>query len=64
VKHWSISQSYGWGKDTILMLMCENKGYFSKCLVCESFKDLTSKLGKHSNSVIEYEMKLKKQILH
>jgi NADH:ubiquinone oxidoreductase subunit E len=27
--------------------------------MCESFKDLISKLGKHSNNAIKYEMKLK-----
>ncbi len=37
---------------------------FAKCNVCESLKDLISKLGKHNNNVIEYEMKLIKHILH
>jgi hypothetical protein len=37
---------------------------FAKCNVCESLKDLISKLGKHNNNAIEYEMKLKKQIFH
>jgi hypothetical protein len=37
---------------------------FAKCIVCESFKDLISKLGKHSNDAIEYEMKLRKHILY
>ncbi len=31
-----------------------------KCVVCESLKDLISKLGKNSNEVLEYEAKLKK----
>jgi hypothetical protein len=38
---------------------------FAKCtIVCESFKDLISKLEKHNNDAIEYEMKLKKHISH
>jgi hypothetical protein len=37
---------------------------FVKCIVCESLKDLISKLGKNSNEVLEYEAKLKKHILH
>jgi hypothetical protein len=37
---------------------------FTKCIVCESFKDLISKLGKHNNNAIDYEVKLKKHILH
>jgi hypothetical protein len=36
---------------------------FTKSIVCESFKDLISKLGKHSNDAIEYELKLRKDIL-
>ncbi len=37
---------------------------FVKCIICESLKDLISKLGKNSNEVLEYEVKLKKHILH
>jgi len=37
---------------------------FAKCIICESLKDLISKLEKNSNEVLEYEMKLKKHILH
>jgi hypothetical protein len=36
---------------------------FAKSIVCESFKDFVSKLGKHNNDAIEYEMKLRKHIL-
>ncbi len=40
-------------------------GYVSmKCIVCESLKDLISKLEKNSNEVLEYEAKLRKHILH
>ncbi len=37
---------------------------FAKCTVCESLKDLISKLEKNSNVVLKYEAKLKKHILH
>jgi len=37
---------------------------FTKCIVCESLKDLISKLGKNCNEVLEYEAKLRKHILH
>jgi hypothetical protein len=37
---------------------------FTTCIVCESLKDLISKLGKNSNEVLEYEAKLRKHILH
>jgi ribosomal protein L33 len=37
---------------------------FAKCTVCESLKYLTSKLGKNSNEVLEYEAKQRKHILH
>jgi hypothetical protein len=37
---------------------------FRKCIVCESMKDLISKLGKNSNEVFKYEVKLRKHILH
>jgi hypothetical protein len=37
---------------------------FVKCTICESLKDLISKLGKHNNDAIEYEVKLQKHILH
>jgi len=41
------------------------KGYvFAKYIVCDSLKDLISKLGKNSCDVREYELKLKKQLLH
>ncbi len=35
-----------------------------KCIVCESLKDLISKLGKNNNEALKYEAKLKKHILH
>jgi len=37
---------------------------FAKCTVCESLKDLISKVKKNSNEAIEYEGKLRKHILH
>jgi hypothetical protein len=37
---------------------------FVKSIVCESLKDLISKLGKNNNEVLEYEVKLRKYILH
>ncbi len=37
---------------------------FAKCIVCESLKNLISKLGKKSNEVLKYEAKLRKHILH
>jgi hypothetical protein len=37
---------------------------FTKCTLCESLKDLISKLGKSNNNVKEYELKLKKHNLH
>jgi len=37
---------------------------FVKCTICESLKDLISKLGKNSNDALEYEVKLRKHILH
>jgi hypothetical protein len=37
---------------------------FAKCIVWESLKDSICKLGKHSNEPLEYEVKLKKHILH
>jgi hypothetical protein len=36
------------------------KGYiFAKCYLCESLKDLISKLGRNNNDAREYELKLK-----
>jgi hypothetical protein len=37
---------------------------FAKCIVCESLKDLISKLGNNSNETIKYEARLKKHILY
>jgi hypothetical protein len=37
---------------------------FVNCTICESLKDLISKLGKNSNDVLEYETKLRNHILH
>jgi hypothetical protein len=37
---------------------------FTKCYVCESLKNLISKLGKNNNEVLKYEAKLRKHILH
>jgi len=34
-----------------------------KCIACESLKNLISKLGKNSNEVLKYEVKLRKHIL-
>jgi hypothetical protein len=35
-----------------------------KCIICESLKGLISKLGKNSYEALEYEVKLRKHILH
>ncbi len=37
---------------------------FAKCTVCESLKNLISKVGRNSNEAIKYEEKLRKHILH
>jgi hypothetical protein len=37
---------------------------FAKCTICESLKDLISKVGRNNNEVIEYEGKLRNHILH
>jgi hypothetical protein len=37
---------------------------FAKCTMCESLKDLISKLGRNNNDAKEYELKLRKHILH
>jgi hypothetical protein len=37
---------------------------FAKCIVCESLKDLISKLGNNNNEVLKYEAKLRKHIIH
>ncbi len=37
---------------------------FAKCTICESLKDLISKVGRNSNEVNEYKRKLRKHILH
>jgi hypothetical protein len=37
---------------------------FAKCIVRESLKDLISKFGRNNNDAKEYELKLKKHILH
>jgi hypothetical protein len=37
---------------------------FAKCLMCQSVKDLILKLGKNSNDAREYDLKLKKHLLH
>jgi hypothetical protein len=37
---------------------------FVNCIVCEYFKNSISKLGKNSNDVKKYELKLKKYLLH
>ncbi len=42
----------------------QKRGFmFAKCIVCESLKNLISKLGNNSNEALEYEAKLKKHIL-
>jgi hypothetical protein len=40
------------------------RSMFVKCTICESLKDLISKLGKNSNAALEYDAKLRKHILH
>jgi hypothetical protein len=41
------------------------KGFvFAKCIMCETLTDLISKLGNNNNDVREYELKLRKQLLH
>jgi hypothetical protein len=43
----------------------QKKGYiFVKCIVCESLKDLISKVGKNNLSVKEHAIKLKKDNIH
>jgi hypothetical protein len=37
---------------------------FVKCTICESLKDLISKLGMNNNEFGEYEVTLRKHILH
>jgi hypothetical protein len=37
---------------------------FTKCIMCESLKDLISKLGKNSSDAREYELRLRKHLLH
>jgi len=37
---------------------------FAKCTLCESLKDLISKLGRNNDDAKEYELKLKKHHLH
>jgi hypothetical protein len=37
---------------------------FAKYIVCESMKNLISKLGKNNSEALKYEVKLKKHILH
>jgi len=37
---------------------------YVKCGICESLKDLISKLGKNNNEALEYEVKPRKHILH
>jgi hypothetical protein len=36
----------------------------AKCIICESLKDLISKLGRNNIDAKKYELKLKKHILH
>jgi hypothetical protein len=39
----------------------QNRGFvFAKCTICESLKDLISKVGKNNPSVKEHEIKFKK----
>jgi len=37
---------------------------FAKCIICESLKDLISKVGKNSSSAKEHELKLKRHNKH
>jgi len=37
---------------------------FAKCTICESLKDLISKVGKNNVSAKEHEMKLQKHNIH
>jgi hypothetical protein len=36
---------------------------FAKCSLCESLKDLISKLGRNNSDMRKYEMKLRKHLL-
>ncbi len=38
--------------------------FFAKCNMCKSLKDLISKLGRNNIDVKEYELKLRKHLLH
>jgi len=38
--------------------------FFTKCIVCESLKDLIFKAGKNNLNVKEHEIKLKKHTIH
>jgi hypothetical protein len=41
------------------------KGFiFAKCIICESLKDLISKVGKNNLCVKEHEIKFKKHNIH
>jgi hypothetical protein len=42
----------------------KRRSIFAKCTICESVKDLISKVGRNNNETIEYERKLRKHILH
>jgi hypothetical protein len=42
----------------------KRRSIFAKCTICESLKDLISKVGKKNPCVKEHEIKLKKHIIH
>jgi hypothetical protein len=42
----------------------KKRSIFTKCTICESLRDLISKLGKNSNDARKYEIWLKKHLLH
>jgi hypothetical protein len=42
----------------------KNNFIFAKCTMCESLKDLISKLGRNNIDGKEFELKLKKHLLH
>jgi hypothetical protein len=67
VKHWRyfIVCNEHVEENTPFNVDVRKKGFVSaKCIMCESLKDLISKLGRNYHYVREYELKLKKHLLH
>jgi hypothetical protein len=55
----------GWKRKKHLNVDVRKKGsIFAKCIICESLKDLISKVGKNNLSVKEHGIKLKKHNIH